>query len=325
MNTDARHLAGLAEDGNLVRNRQSRAFTLIELLVVIAIIAILIALLLPAVQQAREAARRSQCKNNLKQIGLAIHNYETTHTRFPSGGQGTDFSSSPPSTTTGHHSLCTAILPFIDQSNTFQQLDQRFAYNATPQNIAVSQQGISLFLCPSDGWAGSATDQDGFGRNDYPPLYYIDLDPTTGLRNKSLRAEGALTMRYNRHADIVDGHSNTIFVVEDSGRDERMQPGHVYIDPIDGQTRRFWRWAEPDTAIGISKPINNSKNPMGGPTGCLWTVNNCGPFDEIFSFHTGGAQVLLGDGSVRFLSENLNTGVLRALVTPKGGEVVGEF
>lgn len=94
---------------------------------------------------------------------------------------------------------------------------------------------------------------------------------------------------------------------------------------MDGQTRRFWRSAEPDTAIGISKPINNNKTPIGGPPACPWTENNCGLFDEIFSFHPGGAQVLLGDGSVRFLSENLNARVLRSLITPKGGEVVGEL
>src|SRR5690606_20435721 len=113
-------------------------FTLIELLVVIAIIAILIALLLPAVQQAREAARRTQCRNNLRQIGLAIHNYESSYTRFPTGGQGTDFSASPPSTTFGHQSLFTGILPFVDQGNTYQLIDQNVAYNASPQNVAAS-------------------------------------------------------------------------------------------------------------------------------------------------------------------------------------------
>src|SRR6187200_88594 len=106
-----------------------RGFTLIELLVVIAIIAILIALLLPAVQQAREAARRAQCKNNLKQIGLAIHNYESTHSRLPAAGEGTNFSTSPPSTWFGLHSLFSQILPYVDRATTYQQFDFGLGYN----------------------------------------------------------------------------------------------------------------------------------------------------------------------------------------------------
>jgi prepilin-type N-terminal cleavage/methylation domain-containing protein len=309
-----------------MRLERYRGFTLIELLVVIAIIAILIALLLPAVQQAREAARRTQCKNNLKQIGLAIQNYESTFSRLPSCGEGTTFSTNPPSTVWGLHSLLSQILPYLDQANTYQQFDFRFAYNATPQNIAASRQAISTYVCPSDSWRPSATDQQGYGCTDYAASFYVDIDPSTGLRNPALRANGVITHEWRRYADVTDGLSNTFLVVEDSGRDERVQPGNVYIDPVDGQRRRDWRWAEPDaTGIGISKVINNNKTPPGGPPSCPWTVNNCGVFEEIFSFHVGGAQVLLGDGSVRFLSENLDLKTLRALVTPQNGEVVGEF
>ncbi len=300
-------------------------FTLIELLVVIAIIAILIALLLPAVQQAREAARRTQCRNNLKQLGLAIHNYESTYSRLPSGGQGTNFKTAPPSTTFGPHSLFSQILPLLDQTNTYQLFDFRFAYNATPGNIAASQQAIPAFICPTNSWRPEPTDQEGFGATDYAATYYVDLDPTTGVGKKILRKAGSLTREWRRIAQITDGLSNSIFVVEDSGRDERMQPGHVYTDPVDGQLRRFWRWAEPDNAIGVSKGVNNNRTPQNGPPTCPWTLNNCGPFEEIFSFHTGGAHVLLGDGSVRFLSESIDLGTLRALVTPNGGEVIGEF
>jgi len=298
---------------------------LIELLVVIAIIAILIALLLPAVQQAREAARRAQCKNHLKQIGLAIHNYESTYSRLPSGGQGTTFTASGPVTTFGPHSLFTQILPFLDQANSYSRFDFNFAYNASPGNIAAAQQAIPAFVCPSNAWRSSPTDQQGFGATDYAASYYVDLNPATGLGNSALRKDGALTRDWPRMSDVTDGLSSTIFIVEDSGRDERMQPGHVYIDPVDGQRRRLWRWAEPDNALGVSKGINNNKSPQGGPATCLWTVNNCGPFDEIFSFHTGGAHVLLGDGSVRFLSESLDLTILRALITRSAQEVIGEF
>lgn len=303
------------------QGRQRLAFTLVELLVVIAIIGILVGLLLPAVQAAREAARRMQCSNHLKQIGLATHNYESAFKRFPSGGQGTDFSKNPPGTTFGKHSFFTGILPYVEQGNSYQLIDQRFAYNETPGNIVAAKQAISIFVCPSNGWRPDAVDDEGYGCTDYAPTYYVDLDPDTGLRDKTLRRSGALTREFSRPSEIVDGLSNTIFVAEDAGRDERMQPGHVYVDPVDNQLRRFWRWAELDNAIGVSKVINNNRFPQGGPAGCPWTLNNCGPFEEIFSFHTGGANVVLGDGSVHFLSENLSARTLRALVTAKGGEV----
>ena len=297
-------------------------FTLVELLVAIAIIGILVGLLLPAVQTAREAARRMSCSNNLRQIGLATHNYESAHRRLPSSGQGTNFSTNPASTTFDMHSAFTAILPFVEQSNVYSQMDLRFAYNATPQNISAAKQVVSSFVCPSNAWRPSPKDMDGFGCTDYGPIYYVDLDPITGLQNKILRAEGALVRGGSRFADITDGTSNTIFFGEDIGRDERMQLNHVYIDPLDGQKRRFWRWAEADSAYGISKKINNNATPLGGPAICPWNVNNCGPFEEIFSQHPGGAHVSLADGSVQFLSESIVPSTLRALVTRSGSEVV---
>ena len=297
-------------------------FTLVELLVVIAIIGILVGLLLPAVQAAREAARRMSCSNNMRQIGLATHNYESAHRRLPSSGQGTNFSTSPPSTTFDMHSAFTAILPFVEQSNIYEQMDLRVAYNATPQNISAAKHVVNAFICPSNAWRPSPKDADGFGCTDYGPIYYVDLDPITGLQNKALRAEGALVKGGSRFADITDGTSNTILFGEDIGRDERMQVNHVYLDPLDGQKRRFWRWAEADNAFGVSKKINNNASPQGGPANCPWNVNNCGPFEEIFSQHPGGAHVSLADGSVQFLSESLAPATIRALVTRSGSEVV---
>lgn len=302
-----------------------KAFTLIELLVVIAIIGILVGLLLPAVQAAREAARRMSCGNNMKQLALATHNYESTHKRLPSSGQGTNFGTNPPSTTFDKHSSFTAILPFIEQANVYQQMDLRFAYNATPENTLAAKQVITAFVCPSGTLRPSPLDSQGFGCTGYGPIYYVDLDPVTGLRNKALRAQGALVKGGSRFADITDGTSNTIFYGEDVGRDEQMQMNHVYIDPFDGQKRRFWRWAEADNAFGVSKKINNNLTPKGGPAGCLWTVNNCGPFEEIFSEHTGGAHVSIADGSVQFLAESMDAATLRALVTRSGGEVTTPF
>lgn len=300
------------------------AFTLVELLVVIAVIGVLVALLLPAVQMAREAARRSQCTNNLRQLGLAIHNYESTFARLPTAGQGTDFTTTPASTTFDQQSMFTVILAYMEQANTFQRFDLGVAYNASTQNINAAKQPIASFVCPTKGWRNLPTDQQGFGCTDYGAIYYVDIDPATGLQNKLIRAEGALANGGSRMAEVTDGLSNTIFVGEDNGRDERMQPNHVYIDPIDGQKRRIWRWAEPDCAYGISKTVNNNRSPRGGPTTCPWDTNNCGPFEEIFGFHPNGANVLLGDGSCRFLNENLAVAPLRALITRGGGESIAD-
>lgn len=297
-----------------------RGFTLVELLVVIAIIGVLVGLLLPAVQAAREAARRMQCSNNIKQLGLAILNYESGNGRLPSAGQGTNYASNPPSTTIGRQSMFTAILPYMEQNNVYQQLDLRFAYNETPNNISASKQGIPTFVCPSNSIRPASTDKSGFGCTDYGPVYYVDLDPVTGLRNKALRADGGITDGWPKIAQITDGLSNTIGIGEDVGRNESMQANHVYIDPVDGQKRRVWRWGDPDCAFGISKIINNNKTPTNGPSTCPWTENNCGPFEEIFSQHSGGAHVGLLDGSVRFLSESQSASTLRALVTRTGAE-----
>ncbi len=302
-------------------SRSRLAFTLVELLVVIAIIGALVALLLPAVQAAREAARRMQCQNNMRQVGLAIHNYESTFTRLPTGGQGT---SPTLSTTFDRHSLFTVVLPYLEQGNAFQQFDLRFAYNGSAQNIAAAKQAIATFVCPTKAWRTSPTDQQGFGCTDYAATYYTDLDPVTALPNAALRAEGALVTGGSRLSEVTDGASNTIFVAEDNGRDERMWANHVYLDPLDGQKRRLWRWAEPDNAMGISKLINNNRAPRGGPASCPWNTNNCGPNDELFSFHAGGANVLLGDGSVRFLQETIAAAPLRAFITRAGDEAVSE-
>ncbi len=345
----------------------SRGFTLIELLVVIAIIAVLIALLLPAVQQAREAARRTQCKNNMKQMGLAIHNYESTYNKFPSSGESTDESNGGAATTARKFfpvNLFTAVLPYYDQAAIYNKWD--FSYHYTfGGNAALAKNVIPGLLCPSNGV--TKADQLGYGRTDYMPVAYVDVDQN-GNRGgsaayvsnvKGWDIAGMLGF-CNKIGDTTDGLSNTICIIEDSAR--LTDSGGSYdissaTAPLGGgqkydstqlaaaknQTPYVpggvfgipGRWADPDSGSGISGPpspaagpkalINQNKVPVGGPASCLWSLNNCGPNDEPFSLHTGGVHALLGDGSVRFLSENLDGNTLRRLANPKDGEVVGEF
>lgn len=301
----------------------SRGFTLIELLVVIAIIAILIALLLPAVQQAREAARRTQCKNNLKQIGLAIHNYESTHARLPSSGQGLSFSA-PSTQYFDKHSTFAHILPFIEQANMYSRYDFRFAYNETAGNQAVAQMVIPGYLCPSASLRVGDADKMGYGGIDYGATLHTNINPTTGVPEAASLAAGALQWDYSKLSSISDGTSNTIAIGEDVGRHDGMKS--LYDDPYSpGNKRAHWRWADPDNAFGVSYTPNLHASPRGGPAHCPWIEMNCGPNDELFSFHTGGCHVLLMDGTVRFLSDSIDFRVLRNLVTRDGGEIVGDF
>jgi len=324
-----------------VRMRRS-GFTLIELLVVMAIIAVLVGMLIPAVQKAREAAARTTCANNLRQMGIAIHNFQDQHKFFPSGGEGTDFTTAPPSTIFDMHSVFTNLLPYIEYDDVYNQFDLRYLYNdpAAPQNQVAAQHPIPTFLCPSNPLRpASGVDSAGYGYTDYGPTVYTDIDPVTGGRNKFTRANGALHVGGTKLGDITDGLSKTIAIAEDAGRNELM-PG-AYVDPIENPTmRHFHRWVEPDNGFGVSgnplswanqntgavvagvplQAINNNKSPFGGPAGCLWqSQTNCGPNDEIFGFHGPGANVLFMDGHVTFLNEKINVVVLRHLVTAAEG------
>ena len=328
-----------------------KGFTLIELLVVIAIIAILIGLLLPAVQKVREAAARSQCSNNLKQMGLAIHNFQSSYGYLPTGGEGTDFVNAPygPSQF-DNFSFFWIILPYVEQDNVYRMMNTNYYYEATPGNIAGAQSVVKPYLCPSNALRpGTGRDNAGFGYTDYGPTVYTDIDPNTGLRNTKTRANGALhwvgltganRLGGSSIAEITDGTSTTIAVAEDCGRVEpQVSP---YLDPSgmgNNGRRAFWRWAEPDTGFGVSGPppggpgtgtaINNNAFPINGgtgPAGCNWIlVNNCGPNDEIFSFHTSGAQAVFCDGHVEFLRGGMDSRICRMLVTPNGGEVIPDY
>lgn len=244
--------------------RSPSGFTLVELLVVIAIIGILIALLLPAVQAAREAARRTQCTNNMKQIGLGLLNYESTYRSFPSGGEGTDYTTSPPSTKFDMHSVFTVILPYIEQNAVYQQMNLSYSYRDTrfAGNQATAKTEIAAYLCPSDPFLSTNLDPQGYGRLDYYATVYTDIDPTTGKRNKTTRKDGALAIPAASIAAIIDGTSNTIAVIEDAGRGHPsvgFKTASAYTDPTcsgghgdsadcsgTSNMRAVHRWADPD-------------------------------------------------------------------------------
>ena len=339
------------------------AFTLIELLVVIAIIAVLIALLLPAVQQAREAARRTQCKNNLKQLGLASANYESTYSMVPTAGKGISFTlinvyGFP-------DSYFTQVLPYLDQAPVYNQFNLSLHYtnSSLSSNATAAKTKITAFLCPSNPI--TQPDPQGFGTTDYNPPEYVDIDPVTGLKNgiagntigpyptgggTSLNAaqEGMHGLFPAPISSVTDGLSNTVAVIECAGKTAGTPgkypfkftigncPGIDTTQMPSGTLTAVNRWADGASSSGINgqatnvagatlQYINGNKTPIGGPTNCPWTTNNCGPNTEPFSFHVGGTQVLMGDGSVRFLSENLNWLTLRNLVARADGGVVGDF
>lgn len=290
--------------------RQPDGFTLIELLVVIAIIAILIALLLPAVQQAREAARRTQCKNNLKQISLAIHNYHDTFNLFPNsevGGTGT----------LRRASLFAAILPYLELANTYTLYDFSLG-NASAVNQAAVSQMIPTYLCPSAPFRREVPIPGCDTNNRAPGTYAISTgsgnpwgtqaagNPHNGAIVST--ASGRTSMR-----DITDGTSNTLLVGEAAWNI------HDYMftrGPCTGQQRwGFTYWASPyplSTAFTTMAPFN----PSSGGSSVL---------SRFRSEHEGGVQFGLVDGSVRFLSENISQTLLDGMGTRAGGEVLGEF
>lgn len=367
-----------------------KAFTLIELLVVIAIIAILIGLLLPAVQKVREAAARSTCQNNAKQMGLAAHNFLSTYSVFPHPGQ----LDSTGSATTHYmpHSFGTQLLPYIEMETVHKMFDHTtqiynqttnatlaagyVAYSAAgglhltakgrdyddaayPTGWTAAQTTIKTFICPSTpiGATGRGTGDSGSGLGglDYMVPVMSDVDDTTKARNanqpNSTKAYGMLGLDKGP-LSCSDGTSNTIMIIEDASRSyttvgvfgsgsSRPSPLTAPVhsakgDPTSavsgGNARRVYAWADPDAfGNGFSGPsnstgskvakINNNASPVGGPTTCTWTVNNCGPNDEPFSFHTGGVTGVMGDGSVRFIRDSIDPVVLKYAIGASDGQI----
>ena len=302
----------------LARPSHRWGFTLIELLVVIAIIAILIALLLPAVQQAREAARRSQCKNNLKQIGLALHNYHDTFNGFPMGCaalRDTSVANNPVIANYESWGWSAAILPFIDQAPLFTQLNvngrtlnQALLAIGPTNNSALDNAfpPLTIYQCPSDNTGGRL--KSGMVRNNFnaglaglngwrPPT--LNYPGSTGDPSGDVRAPRQTNHReprgifysgsFIRMSDILDGTSNTILVGE---RENRCGAGSwIGNRNPDGNGPHGNDFCLARMRPPLNDPINTGND-------------NC--TDGFSSKHVGGAHFLMGDGTVRFLSENIH-------------------
>lgn len=305
--------------------KRRQGFTLIELLVVIAIIAILIALLLPAVQQAREAARRSTCKNNLKQIGLALHNYHDTFRTFPPAtvrrkGATTEWE-------TSMISWQARILPYMDQGPLFNKID----WNAEPGNSGTAntearKHEMPAYRCPSDPGNRGKTGQTSYG-----PTNYVTSTADSGgyaAGGGTYQNNGRSVMFLNSKTqlrDIEDGSSNTMFVAEcvvaHPHSNVNATSGTVCTGTADQKRRGYswfygremWTWSY-TTLIGPNSDLQECAQSTGG-TSLLGARSK----------HVGGVHALLGDGAVRFISENIHLGTWQDLGNKADGNVIGEF
>ncbi|MBX3437860.1 MAG: DUF1559 domain-containing protein [Planctomycetaceae bacterium] len=334
-----------------------RGFTLIELLVVIAIIAILIALLLPAVQQAREAARRTQCKNNLKQIGLALHNYESTYNLFPLAAS---IQLTGAINTNSSWSIHGRILPFLEQGNIYDNVDLTVAWD---DQAVIAGIKIPVYACPTDIHSDTARDVSPKLANPlYPTTYgfnygtWLVFDPVTGRSGDgAFGPNSRIGIR-----DFVDGTTNTLMVAEVKARQYYGRNEGIVGDSTAPAASPEAVLAKIPTTFAWCRPNGHTEWPDGrvhhegitttlGPNSVLTIAaasNQCPAGADIDytsqqeatsattatyavitsrSYHTGIVQVTLMDGSARSISENIDLGIWRALGTRAGGEVIGEF
>ena len=303
--------------------RSRHAFTLIELLVVIAIIAVLLGLLLPAVQKVREAAARASCQNNLKQLGLACLNYESSQQRFPNSN-----TPAPP-----WHGWPASVLPQLEQESIRNQL----ALNANwydNANAATRSAQVKTFLCPSAAgnrlgqsavpgvagspFAGAAWDYTNVSVVAVALLAQLGYPDGPAFSNVW---RGVMSSQGSSIAQITDGLSNTILIAEDANRPEYWVKGKRVLDlapPFGsggpGQVTGGL-WADHQKGFGIEGTSPDGFTLVGE------CPVNCTNAYEIYAFHSLGANIALADGSVRFLRQSVSIRTLAALATRSGGEI----
>lgn len=339
------------------RPRGRAAFTLIELLVVIAIIGVLLALLLPAIQTAREAARRSQCANNLKQIGLAVQNYDAAFAVLPPSGVMLAPGSSP---NWQGWSIHGRILSFLEAHEKFDQINFNFASHAAENSTVRSQLG-GVFLCPSDPLARVRRSSSQFDNTNYgfsrgqwyvwggtsasqppPSPFYVNSsvrlgDVGDGLTKTLFAAEVKSATEYNRRCTNVlfapvnstlppspNDQPASIPGYESCSAGEHKNTGHTEWHNGDVHHSGFTTAWTPNRRTGgsfastryIDIDVTGIREEDGGPTFSAITAR---------SYHSGGVNVLWGDGSTRFMSDNIDGAVWRALSTINGSEILSDY
>jgi prepilin-type N-terminal cleavage/methylation domain-containing protein/prepilin-type processing-associated H-X9-DG protein len=323
-----------------IRTNARRGFTLIELLVVIAIIAILIGLLLPAVQKVREAAARSTCQNNLKQLGLGLHNYHDPNQGLPSN---TRLST----TSTVRVRWVTHLLPYIEQENLYRQINQNVNWS-DPTNTPFTGQRIKILECPSapngpilDGAPPPETWSPIVANGDYSGFYGVSPELVTlGLvdANSGRVDNGAISKSVRLHFNsFTDGLSNTLQVTESAGRPNIYRNGRLAVVANGNNRVNGGGWCRPATELnilrgssadGLTFPGPNAINVTNGEQLGTYNPPNGHPYygvdgsGQIYGFHTGGVNALFADGSVRFLRASTNIRTLAALISRNGGETL---
>ncbi len=345
------------KNSHRLRASRSPGFTLIELLVVIAIIAVLIALLLPAVQQAREAARRTSCKNNLKQIGLALHNYHSTFDYFPIGGLNQPGKLTKPpfiTSTWSGVSFWVGLLPYLDQSPLYANINTSVPASGEmffgPNGSVVNKVSIPGFLCASStlptpasvgaysimmpsyvgisGASASAPDGSIFSESRIQPF------PACSTFTGEMSWGGMLLANdVTRLRDATDGTSNVAivgevsdFVVDSTGSNQRIDGGFpqgwVIATESVGTITKYMGVLSPTRCFNLTTvmhPVGARQVPV--PDGC----HNTTPNRPLISAHVGGAHVVLGDGAVRFIGNSTDLTTVKRLCTRDDGQPIGEF